>query len=134
MNNNQRHLILGMMVLMEDVTIYLYYLAFVLCARRKSGVGLRTNRTYCDATNKTVCGNGDNLFCVPYGMSCPVSKIGFTTDGNYLSLKTKNDTNFGDIYDLGKGFFFYYLKNTTDLPIVEVRVTEGDKVCRRNLD
>lgn len=67
-------------------------------------------------------------------MSCPISNVGFTTVENYLNLSSKNDTNYGDIYDLGKGFYFYYLKNTSGLPLVEFRVTEGDKVCRRNLD
>jgi hypothetical protein len=42
MNNNKKHLIHGMMVHMEDVIIS-NIIAFVLCARRKTGVGLITN-------------------------------------------------------------------------------------------
>lgn len=65
-------------------------------------------------------------------MSCPISDIGFTKNPNFKDLSKLNDTNIGNIYDLGKGFYFYYLKNTSNLPLIEFRVTESDKVCRRN--
>ncbi|CAD8152575.1 unnamed protein product [Paramecium pentaurelia] len=106
---------------------------FVLCARRKIGIDLQSNSSNCQSDHK-VCGTGDNVFCVPTDMSCPISEIGFTTNSNYQNIKSKNNTNIGDIFDLGAGFYFYYIKNTSSLPIVEFRVTEGDKVCRRNLD
>lgn len=67
-------------------------------------------------------------------MSCPISEIGFTTNPNYNNLSTTNNTAIGGIFDLGKEFYFYYIKNTSSLPLVEFRVTEWDKVCRRNLD
>ncbi|CAD8050935.1 unnamed protein product [Paramecium primaurelia] len=107
---------------------------FVLCARRKTGISLQTNQSYCESENKTVCGTGDNIFCVSSDMSCPISDLGFTTNSNFKNLQKLNDTNIGYIYDLGKGFYFYYLKNTSNLPLIEFRVTEGDKVCRRNLN
>ncbi|CAK75949.1 unnamed protein product (macronuclear) [Paramecium tetraurelia] len=106
---------------------------FVLCARRQLGIDLQSNQTNCQSDHK-VCGTGDNSFCVPSDISCPISEIGFTTNSNYQNLSLKNDTNIGNIFDLGSGFYFYYIKNTSSLPIVEFRVTEGDKVCRRNLD
>ncbi|CAD8057766.1 unnamed protein product [Paramecium primaurelia] len=105
---------------------------FVLCARRNTGISIQTNQSYCESENKTICGTGDNKFCVPSDMSCPISDIGFTTNPNFQNLRKLNDTKIGNIYDLGKGFYFYYLKNTSNLPLVEFRVTESDKVCRRN--
>ncbi|CAD8149688.1 unnamed protein product [Paramecium pentaurelia] len=107
---------------------------FVLCARRQIGIDLQSNQSNCQLQNKITCGNGDNIFCVPQDMSCPITEIGFTTNSEYQNLKQQNNSNKGDIFDLGAGFYFYYIKNTSSLPLVEFRVTEGDKVCRRNSD
>lgn len=75
------------MVHMEDVyNIYINIIAFVLCARRKTGISLQTNQSYCESENKTVCGTGDNLFCVSSDMSCPVSELGFTTNSSFKDL------------------------------------------------
>ncbi|CAD8067865.1 unnamed protein product [Paramecium sonneborni] len=107
---------------------------FVLCARRQTGISLQTNQSYCESEQKNICGIGDNKFCVPSDMSCPVSEIGFSTNSNHYNLSKLNNTNIGNIFDLGKGFYFYYIKNTSTLPLIEFRVTEGTKICRRNLE
>ncbi|CAD8155322.1 unnamed protein product [Paramecium octaurelia] len=107
---------------------------FVLCARRQVGINLQSNQSNCQSQNQVTCGNGDNIFCVPENMSCPITEIGFTTNADYQNLKQINNTNVGDIVSLGAGFYFYFIKNTSTLPLVEFRVTEGDKICRRNLD
>ncbi|CAD8063192.1 unnamed protein product [Paramecium sonneborni] len=107
---------------------------FVLCARRRIGIDLQSNSSNCQLQNKTTCGTGDNIFCVPQDISCPITEIGFTSNSNYQNLKSKNNINTGDIFDLGAGFYFYFIKNTSNLPLVEFQVSEGDKICRRNQD
>lgn len=66
------------------------------------------------------------------GSKCPITEIGFTTNDNYLNLSASNNTNIGGLFEVGPKYYFYFLRNTTSMPISEVRVTEGDSVCLLN--
>ncbi|CAD8067629.1 unnamed protein product [Paramecium sonneborni] len=106
---------------------------FVLCAKRIQGVSLRYNFSYCQEQDKTICGSGQFYYCLPKDVKCPISQIGFTTEQSYFkNLNKSNNSIQGNIINLSNGHYFYYIKNQSQLPISQIKMTETTEVCKLN--
>ncbi|CAD8151050.1 unnamed protein product [Paramecium octaurelia] len=109
-----------------------YSKPFLLCAKRNYNISLRFNFTYCQLENKTICGSGEQTYCLPPEVECPISEIGFTTNFDSMNSNFKNNTKLGKSFNVSNRLQFYYTKNQTYMPISQVQITETDGVCKLN--
>ncbi|CAD8063708.1 unnamed protein product [Paramecium sonneborni] len=100
---------------------------FILCSKRRQGVSLRYNFSYCQEQEKTICGSGSFTYCLPKNVDCPISQIGFTQQFNQ-----QQNSQYDKIFKVSNGLYFYYIKNQTLMPISQIQMTETSQVCKQN--
>ncbi|CAD8062994.1 unnamed protein product [Paramecium sonneborni] len=102
-----------------------YGTSFIICVKREKNVSLKNNQTYCQQEQRTVCGK-DLKYCLPINVNCPITEFGIRSFADIDEQYIDKSIN------LGNRQFFYFGYNENILPISEVLLIKGDKVCKLN--